>query len=454
MTEIVVNEPAGIVWRGADGYEQARSDLVWQLKKPDRYPAAIAAVSTEQEVVEAVRWARAQGLRVMARSGGHNWQGTSLRDGGLTLSLDAMQEIEVDVERMIARVGPGARVEVVDAALAEHGLFFPVGHCPTVALGGFLLGGGYGWWSQEYGQSCLSIMGVDVVTAAGELIHADEQQNSDYLWMARGSGPSFPGVITRFHLKLRPRFASIMKSTYIFPATEIEDVYRWAWEVREHLDGMVEFTVSSRFAADSDDPEKRIKVIRASITSAGSSEEEALGRLAPFLADREIRRRALQVDEPWSPTMPELFAMQDLANPSGFRYAVDNMWTDASADELLPLLREAYDWLPSEESLVLWYHWRPQPLPDAAVSTQAKLWISVYATYDDPSDDERHQRFVTDLLGRYQHLSPGTQISDENMEARFYNPISPESQARLLELRRRLDPEGVFHGFLGQPEAQ
>ncbi len=39
----------------------------------------------------------------------------------------------------------------INRALAAHGLFFPTGHASTVGLGGFILGGGYGWNSRVWG---------------------------------------------------------------------------------------------------------------------------------------------------------------------------------------------------------------------------------------------------------------------------------------------------------------
>jgi FAD/FMN-containing dehydrogenase len=74
-----------------------------------------------------------------------------------------------------------------------------------VSLGGFLLQGGFGWNSRLWGPACCSILGMDIVTADGELVHANESENADLFWAARGSGPGFFGVVTRFHLCLQPR---------------------------------------------------------------------------------------------------------------------------------------------------------------------------------------------------------------------------------------------------------
>ena len=75
-------------------------------------------------------------------------------------------------------------------------------------MGGFLLQGGQGWNSRRYGWACENVVAIDVVTADGELVRAAEDEHEDLLWAARGAGPGYFGVITRFHLRtfrVRPR---------------------------------------------------------------------------------------------------------------------------------------------------------------------------------------------------------------------------------------------------------
>ncbi len=96
--------------------------------------------------------------------------------------------VEFDPEARVAIVEPGVRGRELNGLLADHGLFFPSGHCPTVGLGGFLLQGGWGWLSRVIGPACLSVIGVDVVTATGELIHADAEQNAGLAVGGAGRG--------------------------------------------------------------------------------------------------------------------------------------------------------------------------------------------------------------------------------------------------------------------------
>src|SRR5207237_9825525 len=98
-----------VFWRSDAGYERARLDAVWNARKPGRFPDVIVRAVSEEEVAAAVRLAREQGLRVKARSGGHSWTASSVRDGGMLIDLSRLTEIAVDPESRIATVGPGAR---------------------------------------------------------------------------------------------------------------------------------------------------------------------------------------------------------------------------------------------------------------------------------------------------------------------------------------------------------
>src|SRR5947208_9102264 len=136
---------------------------------------------------------------------------------------------------MTATVGPGVKCNELVAALAPHDLFFPAGHCPGVGLGGYLLQGGYGWNGRVHGPACMSVEAIDVVTADGELVRADGEQHADLFWAARGAGPGFFGVVTRFHLGLQPRPQAMMKSDYVYPIEVLDDVLRWIRTIQPSL---------------------------------------------------------------------------------------------------------------------------------------------------------------------------------------------------------------------------
>jgi FAD/FMN-containing dehydrogenase len=141
-----------------------------------------------------------------------------------------MAEVLVDPDRRIARVGPGARLGDVVAAAAPFGLAPISGSNPTVGVAGFTLGGGFGWLSRRHGFAADSLLRADVVTAAGERTTASADRNPDLHWALRGGGGSF-GVVTGMEIALHP-VAHVYAGTATFAierAAETLAFYReWA----------------------------------------------------------------------------------------------------------------------------------------------------------------------------------------------------------------------------------
>src|SRR5262249_22974698 len=151
--------------------------------------AAIVSVADTSDVVAAVEFARDHGLRIAIRGGGHSYCGAPLRDDALLIDLGHLSEIVVDASGRTAAVQPNVSGRVFQASLERFGLAFPFGHCSTVPVSGFVLNGGLGWNSAVWGHACRNLIGVDVVTAAGESIRVDEAHEPDLFWAARGAGP-------------------------------------------------------------------------------------------------------------------------------------------------------------------------------------------------------------------------------------------------------------------------
>ena len=440
--------------RGEPGYEQARADAVWNERKPARYPAVIVVAADEADVVAAVDHARARGITVSVRSGGHSWYGIHLRDDGLLLDLSRMRGITVDPEKRTAVLESGVLGMDVDRVISGHGLFFPVGHCPNVGIAGFMLGGGYGWNSRQYGPACFSILAVDVVTAAGERLHCDEERNSDFLWAARGGGHGQFAVITRFHVRLYERPGAILRSTWVYPAKLAGEVVRWMMTAAPALADQVEFVgIITRPPI----PGFQAAVMTVSATAFAGSVAGAMKLLAPLeqapleqaaleqapLAGRELlRASARQTD------MRELGAQVERGAPKGQRYVCDNIWTHAPAAEITPLIQQAADAMPDPGCQVFWTWWGADRTPPyAAWSAQAPWYYAVFGIGPGPAHDEAHDAWVRKSIGAVAHLSSGTQFADADLARRFDSPLRPPQLARMASLRARHDQAGVFADF-------
>ncbi len=180
------------------GYDDSRT--IWNAMI-DRRPGLILRCAGAADVLQGVRLARAHGLLLAIRGGGHNIAGSAVCEGGLMLDLTPMKSVHVDPARQTARVEPGVLLGEFDKEAQAFGLATPLGINSTTGVAGLTLGGGFGWLSRKYGMSVDNLISADVVTAAGELKRASTDENPDLFWAIRGGGGNF-GVVTSFEFRL------------------------------------------------------------------------------------------------------------------------------------------------------------------------------------------------------------------------------------------------------------
>ena len=198
---------------GDAGYDDARQ--VWNGMISHR-PAVIARVESVDDVVAALALARAEGLPVSIRGGGHNVAGLAVGDGALVIDLSAMNDVTVDPAARRARVQGGARWRDLDEAGQEHGLATPGGVVSDTGIAGLTLSGGLGWLRRKHGLSCDALRGATVVTADGRIVHASADEHPDLFWGLRGGGGNF-GVVTEFEFELYPVGPTVATTVAIWP---------------------------------------------------------------------------------------------------------------------------------------------------------------------------------------------------------------------------------------------
>jgi FAD/FMN-containing dehydrogenase len=444
-----------VVWRGEPGYEEARLGATWNAKKPDRFPQVIVTVASDNDVALAIDYASSEGLRVAVRSGGHSLCGSPIRDGGMLLDMSQLREISIDRASRTALVQPATTARQLANALGEHGLAFPVGHCGSVSLGGYLLSGGLGWNSGTWGPGCFSLRSLKMVTARGELIEVDDKQNTDLFWAARGAGPGYFGAATEFRLRLYDMPRVIRMSTYLYRVTDVEEVSRWMMQIVPALAPMVQMTA----ALTSPPPDKLAGRneggIRVMGVSFADTEQEAIRYLAPLdtcpALRRALRRR---VGEPASFKL--LFDQIDALLPEGHRYMSEALWSNEDLPTLLPLLAEHLARGPSSKSLVMGGTVAPRPrgtlLPNAAFSMVAKTLLLCYSIWEHEADDAANEEWFQGLVASVEPFVIGHYIAEAHLPAgpsRSTGSFAPSNWERLGMLRRRFDPEGLFHTYLG-----
>ncbi|MFC5813847.1 FAD-binding oxidoreductase [Nonomuraea harbinensis] len=183
---------------GDEGYELGRQSLNPAV---DARPVMVAEAARTEDVRAALVSARTCGLPLAVQATGH---GTHVpADGGILLRTGALDRVEIDPVRRVARVGPGVRWGRVLREAAAYGLAPLSGSSPDVGVTGYTLGGGVGWLARRYGLAADSVVSAEVVTADGRTVTADADRHAGLFWALRGGGGNF-GIVTSLEFRLYP----------------------------------------------------------------------------------------------------------------------------------------------------------------------------------------------------------------------------------------------------------
>ncbi|WP_219415831.1 FAD-binding oxidoreductase [Pseudonocardia nigra] len=426
------------------GYEPARR--VWNAAI-DKRPLLIARPRGSADVLAAVRYAADQGLPVAVRCGGHSVAGTSVCDDGMLVDLSLMKEVQVDAAARTARAAGGVTWGEYDRATEPFGLASPGGRVTTTGIGGFTLGGGYGWLSPKHGLACDNLVSAEVVTADGRLLTANDRENSDLFWGLHGGGGNF-GVVTSFEFRLHPVGPSITGGMLLHPLEQAAEVLRG---YREYVDGGPD-ELSTAFALFPAPPEPFVPaelhgrtVLGMIVCHCGDPEEGArvvapLRRLGPPAAD-------LVGPMPYT----TLQALLDPTAPPGWR------WYN-SGDHLAELTDEAIDVLvqhapsglaPLTQIIVFRHGGAVGRVPETgtAVGNRAAPYLlHPLAAWLSADDDDRHMAWLRDVVDAMKPYSTGGVYLNfaPDDDAIVPGGYSREQYARLRALKDVYEASNMF----------
>ena len=444
----------GIVTTREDAdYEAVRAGLLWNSRKPRRFPEIVVKAADAADVQAAVKFAAANGKRVSVRGGGHHFSTIALQDC-VVIDLSAMNALKVDPGTRTARAQPAVTNGRLAAELGEHGLAFPTGHCASVPLSGYLLGGGIGWNAGAWGIACHNVESVEVVLADGSLVTASETENVDIFWAARGAGPEFFGVVTEYRLRLHDLPRAIRTSVWVYPLDDSEAVEDWMSRTMRIVPRNVEFT-SVFSSAPPPLAGKARKTVSAVATVFADTEEEAQATFAQIAAGAP--EGALDIQQSLETPFEVLYLIMGQFFLEGRRYAADTNWT-ADAPRQMATMADAIETAPSPESFALGVVLPPpdgRAMPDAAFSMVGPVFSCTYAIWQDADQDEANLAWVRTTSEKLAPISLGHYIGEADLDiaARSRRSFAPDVFDRLRELQRRYDPASLFHrpGLAAEP---
>ena len=222
---------SGVLLRpGEFGYDDARKIHNGMI---DRRPALIARCLGSADVADAVNFARAHGIELAVRGGGHNVAGRAVCDGGLMLDLSLMKGIHVDPVRRTARAQGGVTWREFNRETQLHGLATTGGVISTTGIAGLTLGGGLGWLMAKYGLATDNLLSAEVITASGEVVRTSADENANLFWALRGGGGNF-GVVSWFEYRLHA-VGQVTSGLVAYPFERARDVLRFFREITSAL---------------------------------------------------------------------------------------------------------------------------------------------------------------------------------------------------------------------------
>jgi FAD/FMN-containing dehydrogenase len=423
-------------------FDAGRERAIWNKRLAGaRTPAAIVGVRRAEEAVAAIRFAVREGLTVSPRGGGHNYQASALRDGGLLLDLGGLDAVAIDTAKGTAKVGVGIEGGPLSERLAAAGFAFPVGHCIDVALSGYLISGGFGWNAGEWGAACGNVSTIELVTAAGELVLASAADEPDLFWAARGAGPGFFAAVTAFHLDLHPLPPTAFAWRAAFAAASAPALADWLSAATAAAPPGTE--IGCFLFAHWDTGEHAI-VLR--VSACGESEAEAREKVAAFTSPPAAARR---IGEPKGEALAftELFKLSPM--PSGKRVAADHLWSDAAIGDLLLAVHDLP--APSPDAtidIVAFGGHTPVALPrEAAMTVSGGTGVGIYGLWDEPAEDGANRAWVRRVDEALAAFRTGRYVGEADLTLgldRRAACFTPDALRRLEALRRRYDPDGLF----------
>ena len=410
----------------------------------ERRPRYVAECVVVDDVVATLAFARAQGLPVAVRAGGHSVAGMSLVDDGIVIDVRGMADIEVDAEARVARICGGAIWADVDRATSAYGLATTGGRVSTTGVAGLTLGGGSGWLERKHGLACDNLLAAELVTWDGRIVRASERENSELLWALRGGGGAF-GVVTALEMALHPLPEQVWGGLALFGAERAHEVVRAFRDlmndapdelslacafftapaedgVPEHLHGQPAVAIVGMWAGPVDEGERALAPVRALSPDADFFEATAYADFQCSIDD-----------------------------PPGYRnyWSAENV-TDLPDEAIDRMVERAHE-LPAGPAQLFIVAWggelgRIGPAHSPLAGRDSRFIVHPLILWEDPAQDDAMRTLARAFVDDVKPWSTGATypnfLGDEGatrMEAAY-----GEVARRLAAVKAEWDPHSVF----------
>ena len=432
-------------------YEETRK--IWNAMI-DRRPGLVARCTGTVDVVQAVRFARQHGLLSSVRGGGHNIAGLAVCEGGLMIDMSLLRGVWVDPVRRTARAQAGCTLADVDRETQLHGLAAVLGFVSATGIAGLTVGGGFGYLTRRHGWTCDTVVSMEVVTAAGDVLHVSEHENADLFWALRGGSGNF-GIVTSFEYRLFPVGPEILGGAIAWhgdDAKQVLEAYRaFSAEAPRELTSVAVLRIAPPAPWLPKDVHGK-PIVALFVCHSGKVEDgEAL--LAPLralgrpVADTVMRRPYTQMQ-----------SLLDATQPKGRRYYWKSHYLPGIDRQTIDIAVEHAGRIRSPHSAILMFQIQGAlgELPaghSPAGNRDAAYVLNIAGSWEQPREDEINVQWARDCFEATRACSTGGTylnfLTEEDGPDRIEAAYGRANLDRLAALKRKYDPDNFFRHTKG-----
>jgi FAD/FMN-containing dehydrogenase len=420
-------------------YDAARMVFVGGV---DRRPAVIVRVADAADVARVLAVARATGLELAVRSGGHANGGLGVSDGGIVIDVRDLKSLDVDVAGRTSWAGAGLTAGEYSKAAGVHGLATGFGDTGSVGLGGITTGGGIGYLVRRFGLTIDDLLAAEIVTADGEILEVDAEHHPDLFWAIRGGGGNF-GVVTRFRYRLH-EVPGIVGGMLLLPATPdtVAGFLAAAEAAPEALSTIANVMPAPPMPMVPEALHGKLSIM-ALLCYAGEAEEGERA-MAPF---RALAAPIADLVHPMP--YPEIYPPEsDDYRPTA---AVRTMFLDRVdrdvAATILEQLQGATGQMAVAQLRVLGGAMARVPSDATAFAHRSsRIMANLAVIYADPAEQDRQEAWVARFADAIRQDDQGAYVNFLGIEgeARTRAAYPGATWDRLARIKRRYDPANLF----------
>jgi len=434
-----------LLFPGDAGYDDART--VWNAMI-DRHPACVVRCLGTADVIAGVQFAREHRLLLCIKAGGHNIAGLATADGAVMLDLSLMRGVWVDTKKKVAHAQGGCLLADIDRETQLHGLATVLGFVSATGAAGLTMGGGFGYLTRRWGWTTDNVVGFDLVTADGKLVHASAKEHPDLFWGLCGGGGNF-GVVTGIDYALHPVGPEVVGGVVAWPASAAPGVLKLYRRLAEKASPKLTLVTFMRPAPPAPWLPKEMHgqpIIAILACHSGKPEEgekavKAIKKFGKPVGDMLIRRPYTQLQ-----------GLLDATQPKGRRYYWKSEYLGGIEPQLCDTFMACAAKIPSPHSAVILFqiggalNKRPTDHSPAG-NRDARYVLNIGGAWEQAGDDAANIGWARDTWNALKQYSTGGNYINfltEDEGAERVEAALGAGMARLREVKAAWDPENFF----------